>query len=293
MKKKITYCLILVFLMLYLSNVPAFGGKKTITFPSEDGLQITADVYMMYENRETPFIVLFHRAGWSRGEYLKIAPKLNRIGFNCMAVDQRSGSEVNGVMNKTAMLAKTQGRDTTYIDAMPDIESALKHVRNHYGRGRVIAWGSSYSAALVLKIAGDRPELVDGVLAFSPGEYFAREGKSSTWISRSAKNIQCPVFITSAREEKEAWFPIFKAIRSSDKHYYLPSTRGNHGSCALWGQFRDSEGYWRAVEDFLAGNFKTQDLSLSACNLSACGHARAGAQTNHQGRQHGYIQITN
>ena len=72
----------------------------TITFSSADDTQLTADVYAPHD-KSNPFIVLCHQAGWSRGEYRDIAPKLNQLGFNCMAIDQRSGEAVNDVANET------------------------------------------------------------------------------------------------------------------------------------------------------------------------------------------------
>ena len=77
--------------MLFLSPTSVASSSETVTFPSEDGLLITADIHAPYGNGEAPIIVLFHQAGWSRGEYAEIAPWLNTLGYNCMAVDQRSG----------------------------------------------------------------------------------------------------------------------------------------------------------------------------------------------------------
>ena len=81
-------------------------AQETITFPSNDGLEISADVYIADPNKDTAFIVLFHQAGWSRGEYLEIAPKLNALGFNVMAVDQRSGGAINDVNNESTQRAE-------------------------------------------------------------------------------------------------------------------------------------------------------------------------------------------
>jgi len=228
---------------------------QRITFPSEDGLEITADLYMVHPSKATAFIVLFHQAGWSRGEYREIAPKLNAMGYNCMAVDQRSGGGVNDIANQTAKRAAEAHKGTTYLDAIPDMRSALAYARKHYASGAVIAWGSSYSAALVLKLAGDSPGLVDGALAFSPGEYFAKRGKSKHWVRDSAAAIEKPVFITSARKERRQWSAIFDAIPAAAKACYVPKTSGNHGSRALWEKYDDSSGYWRAVRAFLAANF--------------------------------------
>ena len=256
MKKYFVLSLIAITIFSLSQAASAAAKKETVKFPSSDGMAITADVYMNAADKKRPFIVLFHQAGWSRGEYIEIAPRLNALGFNCMAVDLRSGGEVNGVTNETSARAKAGSKGTSYVDAMPDIEAAIRYARKHYGHGKVIIWGSSYSAALVLKVAGDRSELVDGVLAFSPGEYFGRSGKPANWIQESAAKIKLPVFITSARGEKGSWSGIFDAIRSENKTFYLPDTRGNHGSRALWAKFNDSTGYWKAVENFLNKDYK-------------------------------------
>lgn len=244
-----------IFTLVFLITVLIFpSSKKTITFKAEDGVSITADLYMAH-GKTAPFIVLFHQAGWSRGEYEEIAPKLNSMGFNCMAVDQRSGNEINGVKNMTKLSADKLHKGTSYIDALTDLESAINYAKQHFVDGKVIIWGSSYSAALVLKFAGDHPGSVGGVLSFSPGEYFEKAGQSKTYITSSAKNITCPVFITSAKAEKENWWNIYNAIKSKNKSWFIPETDGNHGSRALFEKFDDHLAYWNAVKSFLKKYF--------------------------------------
>jgi len=250
-----------VLLMLLLAGGPTqaavqtTAAVETITFPSGDGLEITADLYAPHRDKVTPLIVLFHQAGWSRGEYTELAPWLNKMGFNCLAVDQRSGHEVNDVANATATLAKAEGKGTNYLDARQDMVSALRYARGNLATGLVIAWGSSYSAALVLVVAGTDPDLVDGVLAFSPGEYFSGLGQSEHWVTDAAKGITVPVFITSARSERDKWKPILAAVKSRQKASFVPNTKGNHGSRALWSKFEDSSGYRKAVVAFLERYF--------------------------------------
>ena len=242
-----------LFLVFLTSNVLT-AEPKTVTFNSSDGLEITADLYIAHDLKN-PFIILFHQAGWSRGAYLEIAPKLNEMGFNCMAVDQRSGGEINGVKNETYKRATAAKKATNYIDAYPDMEAALKYIKDNYAKGKIIIWGSSYSSALVIPLASEYTDLVSGVLSFSPGEYFARQGKSKTYITDAAKKLSCPVFITSAKNEKPNWENVFKAIPSKTKMSFLPETKGNHGSRALWERFSDSKDYWKAVKEFLNKNF--------------------------------------
>jgi dienelactone hydrolase len=225
---------------------------ETIQFPAEDGLLVTADLYQWHDE-DAPFIVLFHQAGWSRGEYKEIAPKLGELGYNCLAVDQRSGKGVNKVDNETFKLAKSKKMPTGFVDALADMRAALRLVESRYPDAKRIAWGSSYSSALVLVLAGEEPELMDAVLSFSPGEYFARFGKSKSYVKEAAAKMKAPVFITSAKDEHKSWKAIFEAIEVEQKTSFLPTTKGNHGSRALWAKHKDAEAYWTAVEQFLGG----------------------------------------
>ncbi len=230
--------------------VPSKAEEK-VTFKSTDGVTITADVHMAHPDT-VPFIILFHQAGWSRGEYLEISPTLNRLGFNCMAVDLRSGNLVNGVRNETYLDAQRKMKETKYTDTEKDLRAAVAFARETYAKGKVILWGSSYSASLVIRYAGENPESVDALLAFSPGEYFKNMGKPSDYIAQSAAKINCPVFITSARNEKNSWWNIYEAIPSESKTYFLPTeTSGNHGSKALFVKFPDHKSYWEPVILFL------------------------------------------
>jgi dienelactone hydrolase len=230
----------------------ASAEPETITFKSADDLLITADRYTAHTSNSTPLIVLFHQAGSSRGEYNEIAPRLNKLGFNCIAVDLRSGEYSRGKDNETAIRAGKAGLVTSYADALPDIIAALNYANKHYSNSKIIAWGSSYSAALVLKVAGDQPQLVDAVLAFSPGEYFAHVGKSKTWIRDSAQKIKVRAFITSSKNEAGDWAPIYDVIDAAKRQSFVPETAGKHGSKALWKKYADSQAYWDAVTEFLS-----------------------------------------
>ncbi len=254
-----TFCLLAIATVFSLAfaflNAVSANENPVIRFSSLDGLKITADSYISHEASKAPMIVMFHQAGWSRGEYREAGPRFNKMGYNCLAVDLRSGNKVLGVVNETAAKAKEGGRPTRYIDALQDIRAALMYVRKEFRPKQLLAVGSSYSAALVLKVAGDYPGLLDGVIAFSPAEYFTRDGMPHDWIRSSAKNITIPVFITSARKEKNRWVDIYEAINTSSKFSYVPATKGKHGSRSLWSRYSDSDGYWRVIDTFLKSFF--------------------------------------
>lgn len=249
--KSLVYPLLAMFWIAGALPAQDDQAYKPISFTSEDGLEISADLYAPHEAKDTPFIVLCHQAGWSRGEYREIAPKLNKLGFNCMAIDQRSGGGINDVANETLARAQKADKDTQFLDAQQDIVAALNHARKERATGKVILWGSSYSAALSLVIAGENNDLVDGVMAFAPGEYFVRFGKPKNWVQASASKIADPCFITSAKNEWGRWQAIFESI-PQEKQKFVPDTAGNHGSRALWEKFDDHPAYWASVEKFLA-----------------------------------------
>lgn len=228
----------------------AAQASEKVTFKAADGVEVVAELHMSHP-KTAPMIVLFHQAGWSRGEYLEIAPTLNRLGYNCLAVDLRSGNLVNGVRNETNKNARALMRETRYVDAYQDIAAAVEYSRAMTSN-KLILWGSSYSSALVIKYAGDNPGKAQAVLSFSPGEYFRSQGKPGDWITTSATHVTCPVFIASARNEKANWQGIYDAIPADGKMNYIPTeTLGNHGSSALWVRQPDHKDYWEAVVTFL------------------------------------------
>ena len=229
-------------------NAEAFSE---ISFDSGDDVTITADLYLKSDRKETPLIVLCHMAGSSRGEYREIAPKLNDLGFNCLAIDQRSGGDRMEVKNQTTRSAKQADKSMTFVDGEKDILAALDYVRKHYATGKVLVWGSSYSAGLALVIAGEHTDKVDGVLAFSPNEYFSFFGKPGNWVETSAEKIECPAFLTAAKFEAEVLPTFFDAISAESKVKFVPQELGNHGSIALWEQTQGHKEYWEAVTDFL------------------------------------------
>ena len=226
----------------------ADDGFKSVDFPTTGGIQGRADVYET-KNRSATLILLFHQAGWSRGEYREVAPKLVKAGYRVMAVDQRSGGGVNGVRNETHYRATRMGLARSYLDAYVDMKAALAYARKELKAGRIVVWGSSYSSSLVFRLAAEHPEHVVGVMAFSPGEYFKKEG--AHYIQTFAKRVKQPVFVTSSKKEREVVKPIFDASPAKKKILFTPASGGQHGSRALWQKWADSDVYWASVNGFL------------------------------------------
>ena len=226
----------------------ANADPKSIDFPTADGIEARADLYEA-TNPSATLILLFHQAGWSRGEYKEIAPKLVQNGYRVMAVDARSGGAVNGVPNATHKRARKKKLSTGYLDAYADLKRALAHAVDELKANRIVVWGSSYSASLVIRLAAEHPEQVSAVMAFSPGEYFKKQ--SPDYIQTFAKRVTQPLFVTSSKKERELVKPIFDASPAEKRVLFTPASSGQHGSRALWSKFSDNDVYWTAVKGFL------------------------------------------
>ena len=224
-------------------------GFKSVDFPTLGGIKVRADLYESKSPSPT-LVLLFHQAGWSRGEYREIAPKLVDLGYRVMAVDQRSGGAVNRIPNETQRRAAKKGLARGYLDAYADLEAALQYARTELKAPRIVVWGSSYSASQVFRLTAEHPNEVTAVMAFSPGEYFEK-GKGADYIEGFAKRVKQPVFVTSAKKEREQVKPIFDASPAEKKILFTPASKGQHGSRALWAKWPDNDVYWTAVKGFL------------------------------------------
>ena len=228
-------------LLAALLVLPGLGFAETVRFPASDGLQVTAETG---GSGAGPVIVLFHMAGASRGEYAQIAPELHRLGYRTLAVDQRSGGAFGGVVNETAAQVAS---DPGYAAAIPDLKAAAAYARAEMGAETVAVVGSSYSASLVLVLAGRDKGFADAVISFSPGEYFP----DRSFVSEAAAGIAVPALLTAARSEMGRVEAIARAMRS-DPVVFHPKGAGRHGATTLLTS--DGAEYWEAIKAFLAAH---------------------------------------
>ncbi len=216
------------------------------TLTASDGVAIAADVYAG-PSPLAPVILLFHQAGSGKGEYATIAPRLVILGYNAVAIDQRSGGDLYPPPNTTVARL---GHNAPFLDVLRDMEAALAYAKRTFPRAPVFVWGSSYSASLGIALAAGHPRDVGAVLAFSPGEYFANK----RFARDAARRIHVPFFVDSASDaaEERAAREVVDASPASLRVDYVPHA-GIHGSSTL----RDDKNAagaaenWNAVTSFL------------------------------------------
>ncbi len=214
---------------------------------ASDGVSIAADVYTG-SSPVAPVILLFHQAGSGKAEYATIAPRLVTLGYNAIAIDQRSGGDLYAPPNATVARL---GHSAPYLDVLRDMDAAFAYARRQFPVAPVYVWGSSYSASLVFAFAAKHPHDISAVLAFSPGEYFSNKH----FVRKAARRVHVPLFLDSASDpgEERAAREIGDAASSKVKVDFVPHT-GIHGSSTLRDD-KNAEGTaenWDAVTGFLA-----------------------------------------
>ncbi len=227
-------------------------GRVTVTGkPTEIEAADGTTVYTeLVEAKDEPkgVVLMFHQAGSNRHEYDPIAPRVASLGWDCLMVDQRAGGDMWGATNQTA--AQFTG-ETSYMDAYADMEAALKWADGE-GYKRIIAWGSSYSASLVLRLASENKS-VGAVVSFSPGEYFDEPGIVAKWNSE----VTAPCFFAATSQELVT--DVFKLVDTKpkspgrDMDVVFGTKDGVHGSSALREDKNpiDFQAYWNHLDRFL------------------------------------------
>jgi len=213
---------------------------KPVTLASSDGLEITADEYLI--DSANPYIVLFHEQESSRGEFHTIARRLSKMDYNCLAVDLRNGGNSSFVSNETARRCRETRCNTGPDDILLDMEAGINYAFEQSGQP-VILLGSGANGSLSLKLANENDH-VRAVIALSPGEYFL----PNINIHDTIASLKKPIFITSSLAE----FPYMEQLASGvDEQYvtlYEPKLgEGGRGTESLTAENEYNSEYWLAL----------------------------------------------
>jgi dienelactone hydrolase len=221
------------------------GEPAVVSFEAADGVQVSADLYANPAAARAPIVLLFHQAASNAGEYSEIAPRLVELGWNALAVDSRSGGRMWGRTNRTVMRL---GRSTDFLTAYADLEAAVAWAKSRGYAPPLAVWGSSYTSALVFRLAAEHPE-IGAVLSFSPGEYLGPDEPVRAWAAK----VKVPVFVTTATGHEVAVAKrILDASPAALRVQHEPDV-GVHGSSTLREDRNPggTEGNWSAVIAFL------------------------------------------
>jgi len=204
-------------------KAPKPDGFQEITFDASDSRKVYADFYPSSTLNSEKVILMFHQADSNAGEYESIEPVVAAMGYNCIAVDQRSGGNMWERDNRTATKSGAGDYTSAYNDMLGAIDYA--HSKNYT---TIIVWGSSYSASLAFRLASEDSS-VKAVIAFSPGEYMDDKTEVKGWASK----VSVPTFFACKPDElSDGRQELFDAIRSDTK-VLASFPGGSHGSSTL------------------------------------------------------------
>jgi len=226
-----------IFFVVFFSLSSIFA-QETVSFKAKDGLVITANLYEM--DSLNPYVLLFHQAGSSKGEFKEIAIKILKLQYNVLAVDLRSGDVINFSPNLTASLADKENFPHSNIDARQDIVAAIDYAFEKSNNQKLVIFGSSYSASLCL-LEGKTNDKVKAVIAFSPGEYF----QPQIVLQEELIGYKKKIFVACSDSEFKYTKLLLSGVEEKYKTVFAPSeNEGRHGAKALWKDCAANKEYW-------------------------------------------------
>ena len=239
--------------LLAASAGPVLGMQadpEDLVLRASDGVSVHGAWIRAESAGVRPVLLLFHQGGASgMAEYGPLIPRLTGAGYDLLVVDQRRGGDRFGGQNRTA--AGLEGEEPPYCAVYPDLVAALDHARVRSPGAPVVAWGSSYSAALVLKLAADRARDLAGVLAFSPASGDPMAGCDPMI---AAANLELPVLVLRPVGEMEIPRVAGQLTWFQERGYQTwVADPGTHGSSMLVAERAegDVEATWQTVLAFL------------------------------------------
>ena len=143
-------------------------SSQKIEFATTDGRAVVGDLYDIGKNK--PVILLCHQSGYNKYEYADIAPKLNNMGFNALAVDLTGGGAFAAHNNETVdkgtpIGSSAKDRQLIFDRVKEEINTAVNYLHERYNQ-KVIIWGSSFSANYAISIASKNNN-AKGAISFS------------------------------------------------------------------------------------------------------------------------------
>lgn len=132
------------------------GQMQATEYKTSDGWQIHGDVYLT-QGASKGVVVLLHQRGGSADDWAPLATAIQQAGYTAFAIDARGTGRSTQGPGQSGEFApwNTEG----------DIEGAIFGLRD---KGPAMLIGASYGANNALLYAAAHPDLIRGLVLFSP-----------------------------------------------------------------------------------------------------------------------------
>lgn len=238
----------LIFYRLFISGIiitvisfnSVINAQEEISIFSADSLELTANQYFLSDT--LPYLLLLHEQGSSRGEFEALADRFQKMNYNCLAVDVRNGGSANFISNETVRRVRHGDYIIGREEVEDDIRAAIDYAITASGK-EVVLLGSGATGSLCLKLAKEMDEIM-GVVAFSPGEFYA----PFLSIQDTISGMQKPVFVASTQLEHPYVEQMLSGIDEEFKTSFKPEGgEGLRGTNALKPDNPTNGEYWLAL----------------------------------------------
>lgn len=233
----------LILSMVIVSTVAttfAQTGKNTVYLYSTDSLLITADEYVTSDT--LPYLVLLHEQGSSRGEYITILQRFQKMNFNCLVPDLRNGGNAGYLANETAKRSRNRKYKNKAKDIEGDIRAAVDYASMKSG-DKVILVGAGANGSLAIKAAKEI-DSVKAVIALSPGEFF----RSEFSVEDTIAGIEKPVLVLSSKMEHPYMEQLLSGVDERYRELYSPEDHeGRRGTGSLTDNNPSQSEYWLSI----------------------------------------------
>ena len=189
-------CLKTVLIMLSLIFAPLLAHASPVTFETEDGVKISADIaFPETVSEPVPAVIFIHQGGSDKSEWTQtdLYAQIVQQGMVALAYDVRGHGQSEG-----------RGGRSLFDDperAPKDLQAALQFLagQEHVDASRIAIVGSSIGANLAL-VGLSKPELeVKTAIAIS--------GKTSAWINLAggaeAATTPSSIYLIAAEHEQD------------------------------------------------------------------------------------------
>ncbi|MGA9462235.1 MAG: alpha/beta fold hydrolase [Terracidiphilus sp.] len=178
----------LAFVIAFLWTAGTAVGQTTVSFPTEDGGVVFADVYGSGERA----VVLAHGGRFTKESWAKQAPVLVKAGFEVLAIDFRGRGQSKG----------PGGMEANDAQFEMDVMAAVRYLHAHGAKSVSIVGGSMGGAAAGDASIVSRPGEVDRIVMLGAAP------------NLPAEKLKAPALFIVARDDTSGDGPRLPGIRA-------------------------------------------------------------------------------
>jgi fermentation-respiration switch protein FrsA (DUF1100 family) len=130
-----------------LAGTALSSDIDAVSFPTEDGLRLSAWMVKADGDGGGPTIVMFHGNGGNRADRLPFARAMSERGYGVLLVDYRGYGGNPGSPSEEGLLADARAA-VGYLETRPDVDG-----------DRIVYFGESLGAAVAIGLADELPPI--------------------------------------------------------------------------------------------------------------------------------------